>query len=210
MATQRYDKTQLGLYVERAVADESGNRFFASDPLELHVYIKYEGTVDDVVSISGTCRGATRNAGGSGSIIAYHIEGLEHTENIAWGYVSQASGVVLPIERQQSNGFSSRVRHAKVQDVAYLSRGVDAGVIDVSSVDSAPVTRARTSATATIKIGTTKHPMQVGTYNGSDGPVRLDFEPTERSQTAGNRYQFDHGSILFEDFVFYGNYAYQS
>lgn len=208
MASQRYDQTQLGFYVERAVADSSGNRFFASDPLELVVYIKYEGTVDDVISISGHCRGATRNAGGTGSIVGYHIEGLYGTANISWGRVSHVSGVVMPVERINNDGFAIRNRRQRVNDIAFLRSGVNSGVISVTSVDSAPATRTRSMAYATIKAATSSNPMRV--LPSERDLERFEYDPKNRSFTEEENYQFDDGSILFEDFVFYGNYAYLS
>lgn len=196
MATIRYDKSQLKFYVERAGADPSGNRLFEADPLELVVYVDTDGSMDnDVVKVSGTCRGATRGAPGTGSIIGYHIGGLHATEDVTWGKLNDVSGVVLPIDRILGSEGS---RKSNIQNNAYLTAGVDSTHPSVG--------------TATIKIVTTKNPIQVSIPEPPDVNYPLGFRrgevsPKERKTGVLSNYQFDAGTILFDDFVFYGDYS---
>lgn len=198
MATTRYDKSQLKFYVERAVPDPQGNRLFESDPLELVVYVDTDGSMDnDVVKISGTCRGATRNAGGTGSIIGYHIAGLYATEGVTWGKFNDVSGVALPVDRT-GFGLATKRRKSKINDTAYLTAGFD-------STD--PFVE-----TATIKIVTTNNPIQINIPEPPDinyplGFRRGEVEPKRRNTGVLSNHQFDAGTILFEDFVFYGDYS---
>lgn len=76
----------LKLYVERAVEGIEGTKVFESEPEEFIVFDGFHslfsiGGVSSVAAnttiyISGYCKGATRNAGGHGSIVGYQIGGF--------------------------------------------------------------------------------------------------------------------------------------
>ena len=171
------------LYVIRAVEDSDDTRIYEATPEELVMFDGYEApvTTERAVYFSGYCRGATRQAGGHGSIIGYQIAGTFG----GFEAESDASGIVLPLSRPNPS-VPTWQRSPKL-DVAYI-------VADV--------------ANTRLQIVTTKTPITVnedgiiGVNNVNDG-LSLGFDDRN---LAGNTYNTDDGTIPFEDFIFYGNY----
>lgn len=191
----------LNFYVERA-PDADNNTIFASSPEQLVVYVTYDDDDRNPTSISGYCKGATRGATGRGSIVGYHISGFPTSIIGNWRSQSDVSGIVVPVDRVDES-VRTKSRKSNIQDMAFLTTGVPRQFINEDIAEKAQAVLG--TGVQSIKIATTSNSMQVS----SVGDLKLDFVPTLRSTGDNDRYDysFDDGTIVFEDFIFYGNFV---
>ena len=180
----------LELKVERAVPDADGNRLFTSN-----AFINFRADDADVDSANvkffwAIIKDATKNAPGHGSIIAYHIRGgwvnaVLNGHTIAnQQSTDEVSGMALPIDII-SNDVPTKTRVADINNLAYLSRGWD-------------------DPYYTIRIATTKN--AIGVSNSDD---LLKVQPMDNSDSEINSYNYDDGTILFDNFIVYGTFGFR-
>lgn len=205
-------ESSLKLYVERAIPDADGNRIFESNPEEfvlfdgfystqifggVRAYLFPIGELVEVIYVSGYCKGATRHAGGHGSITAFLIGGLRGDEasgELVFNRRDSASGIVVPLARPNDTSPSWH-RHPEYE-TAYL----------ISDYRGDRDHRLNNR----LRIITSKNTPQVSpdghvhelTASGNDG-LKITFD--ERTDGA-EFYEQTDGTLPFEDFIFYGNY----
>lgn len=194
------DDNGLSLYVERAVENSEGTRVFQSEPEEFVVFEGYHDRVlpnlraDDMIYISGYCKGATRKTGGTGSIVAYLIQGMGGDKDIEGGLAFEseedAAGIVLPMSRP--NVDVPTWHRSPSDDIAFIV------------ADTNP------EKPWSLRIVTSKNPLIVseigindaGDYADTNDGLNLQFD---RRSTGAEDFTQDNGGIMFEDFLFYAH-----